>query len=109
MCLGVPGKVVATETNDLGMLMGSVSFGGITKEVCLAFVPEVKPGDYVIVHAGFAISQLDEEGAQETLDILRQLGEVDAAGAPLDDSLVGGRSATEEPGGKQGGGDDEVR
>jgi len=73
MCLGVPGKVVSTETNALGVLMGKVSFGGVLREVCLSFVPEVVPGQYVIVHAGFAISQLDEAEAQETLAILREL------------------------------------
>jgi hydrogenase expression/formation protein HypC len=73
MCLGVPGKVVSTETNALGVLMGKVSFGGTLKEVCLSFVPEVVPGQYVIVHAGFAISLLDEAEARETLDLLQEV------------------------------------
>ena len=74
MCLGVPGKVVSAQTDALGMRMGAVRFGEITKEICLAFLPEVKPGDFVIVHAGFAISVVDEAEAQATLDLLRQLG-----------------------------------
>ena len=72
MCLGIPGKVV--EINDEGPLrMARVDFGGVRKEACLAYVPEVKVGDYVIVHVGFAISQLDEEEAQKTLEILRMI------------------------------------
>lgn len=80
MCLGVPGKLLSIEENPLGMTMGKVSFGGITKNVCLAYVPDVEVGDYVIVHVGFAISVVDEEEAQRTLDFLREmddLGELD--------------------------------
>jgi hydrogenase expression/formation protein HypC len=72
MCLGVPGKVIAIyETN--GMRMGKVDFGGLAKEVCLAYVPEVVLGDYTIVHVGFAITKLDEQSAQETLALIRQM------------------------------------
>jgi hydrogenase expression/formation protein HypC len=78
MCLGVPGKVLSVEQNDLGIPMGKVSFGGIAKEVCFAYVPEAEVGEYVIVHAGFALSRLDEEEAQEVFDLLAQLGEVEA-------------------------------
>lgn len=80
MCLGVPGKVITLEENPLGMTMGKVSFGGITKDVCMAYVPEVEVGDYVVVHVGFAISIVDEEEAQRTLEFLRDmddLGELD--------------------------------
>ena len=76
MCLGVPGKVLSVEENAQGMAMGSVSFGGVNKEICLAYVPEAKPGDYVIVHAGFAISIVNEQEATETFEILRQMGEL---------------------------------
>lgn len=75
MCLAVPGKVVKTAENDVGMLMGTVSFSGVVKEVCLAFLPEIQPGDYVLVHAGFAISRVDEAEAQEVLRTLEALGE----------------------------------
>jgi hydrogenase expression/formation protein HypC len=78
MCLGVPGKIVSVEANDLGIPMGKVSFGGIAKEVCLAYVPEAEVGDYVIVHAGFALSRLDEQEAQEVFALLSELGEVEA-------------------------------
>lgn len=75
MCLGVPGKVLRMEPDPGGMHMGKVSFGGIVKDVCLAYVPEVRPGDYVIVHVGFAISILDEHAASAVFDLLRQVGE----------------------------------
>ncbi len=72
MCLAIPGKVIEKYTKN-DMSMGKVSFGGIEKEVCLDWVPEVKVGDYVIVHVGFAISTMDEEEAQETLKMLEQM------------------------------------
>ncbi len=80
MCLGVPGQVISIDENPLGMTMGTVSFSGITKDVCMAYVPEVKVGDYVVVHVGFAISIIDEAEAQHTLEFLRDmddLGELD--------------------------------
>jgi hydrogenase expression/formation protein HypC len=73
VCLGIPGRVIETQEDGL-MRMGKVDFGGITREVCLAYVPEASIGDYVIVHAGFAISQVDEVEAQETLDLLVESG-----------------------------------
>jgi hydrogenase expression/formation protein HypC len=73
MCLGVPGQVTETyEAN--GARMGRVDFGGIVKEVCLAYVPEVAIGDYTIVHVGFAITRLDEKSAQESLALFRSMG-----------------------------------
>jgi hydrogenase expression/formation protein HypC len=80
MCLGVPGKIVAVE--DGFMRMGTVDFDGSTLEVCLAYVPEAAVGDYVLVHAGFALAQLDEEQAAETLDALRQLDELAQSEGP---------------------------
>ena len=77
MCLGVPGKVLSMETNSIGMTMGKVSFGGVAKEVCLAYVPEAEIGDYVIVHAGFALNKLDEEEAMEVFELLKQMGEME--------------------------------
>ncbi len=72
MCLAIPGKVLEIyRSGDL--LMGKVSFGGIQKEVCLDWEPEVKVGEYVIVHVGFAISTMDEEEARETLKMLEQM------------------------------------
>jgi hydrogenase expression/formation protein HypC len=75
MCLGIPGKVI--EIRDGGPLrMALVDFGGARKEACLAYVPEVQVGEYVIVHVGFAISRLDEEEALRTLEMLRTLDEL---------------------------------
>jgi hydrogenase expression/formation protein HypC len=76
MCLGVPGKVLKVETGPTGLAMGKVSFGGVAKEVCLAFVPEAAPGDYVVVHVGFAISRIDEAEAVRVFAALRELGEL---------------------------------
>ncbi len=84
MCLGVPGKIISIEENPLGMTMGKVSFGGIGKDVCLAYVPEAKTGDYVIVHVGFALSVIDEEEANRVFQYLAEmdeLGELEAAQA----------------------------
>ncbi len=72
MCLGVPGKIVEIYETD-GVRMGKVDFGGIFKEACLDFVPEAQIGDYTIIHVGFAITQLDEASAQETLAILQEM------------------------------------
>ena len=77
MCLGVPGKIVSIEDNALGVTMGTVSFGGIRKQVCLAYVPEAGIGDYVIVHVGFAINRIDEYEAAQVFETLRQMGELD--------------------------------
>lgn len=73
MCLGVPGKVIDIFEAD-GIRMGKVDFGGIVKEACLAYVPEVEVGDYTIIHVGFAITQLDEASAQESLALFQQMG-----------------------------------
>ncbi|HMN30088.1 MAG TPA: HypC/HybG/HupF family hydrogenase formation chaperone [Caldilineaceae bacterium] len=82
MCLGVPGKVIEIYQNN-GIRMGKVDFGGLTKEVCLAYVPEIAVGDYTIVHVGFAITQLDEASAQESLALIREMGplEIELGGA----------------------------
>lgn len=76
MCLGVPGKVIDIQPNAIGVTMGKVDFGGIVKEICLAYVPEVKVGDYVIAHAGFAINTLDEQEAREVFETLKQMGDL---------------------------------
>ena len=73
MCLGIPGKV--TEIYEMnGTRMGKVDFGGIQKEVCLAYLPELELGDYTIIHVGFAITRLDEESAMETLALFEEIG-----------------------------------
>jgi len=73
MCLGVPGKVI--EKYEAGGLpMGKVDFGGVVREACLAYVPDVEVGDYTLIHVGFAISKLSEKEAMETLEILNEIG-----------------------------------
>lgn len=76
MCLGVPGKILSLTEEQWPGRRGKVSFGGILKEVNLAYVPEAKIGDYVIVHVGFAISVLDEEEASRVFEYLRQMNEL---------------------------------
>jgi hydrogenase expression/formation protein HypC len=76
MCLGIPGRVTAIY-EAAGARMGTVDFNGIVKEVCLSFLPDLKVGDYTIVHVGFAITQIDEASAQETLALFQSLGILD--------------------------------
>ncbi len=73
MCLGVPGKITEIYEQN-GVRMGKADFGGVTKEICLAYLPEISVGDYTIVHVGFAITQLDEQSAQESLRLFREMG-----------------------------------
>jgi hydrogenase expression/formation protein HypC len=73
MCLAVPGLVESIR-DDNGTRMGKVNFGGVVKDVCLAYLPEIAVGDYVIVHVGFAISKIDEASARETLRTFAELG-----------------------------------
>jgi hydrogenase expression/formation protein HypC len=76
MCLGVPGKIIDIyEAN--GLQMGKVDFGGVLKEVCLAYVPDAQVGNYTIVHVGFALNILDEAEALETLQLLREIGAIE--------------------------------
>ena len=91
MCLGIPGKV--TEIRDEGGLaMGKVDFGGVRKDACLAYLPEVEVGDYVVIHVGFAISRLDEEEALKTLEILAEMGvmepELQTFGPGMDEPAI---------------------
>jgi hydrogenase expression/formation protein HypC len=76
MCLAVPGKILSITGADV-LRSGAVSFGGIHKQVNLAYVPEATVGDYVIVHVGFAISIVDESEAKQTFEYLKQMGELD--------------------------------
>jgi hydrogenase expression/formation protein HypC len=76
MCLGIPGKVVETyEEHDV--LMGKVDFGGVFKKVCLEHTRDVQPGNYVIVHVGFALQVIDEEEAQQVFKFLEEMNELD--------------------------------
>ncbi len=76
MCLAVPGKIITTNGEEALARMGRVSFGGVVKEVSLAYVPEAQVGDYVIVHVGFALSVVDEVEASRVFEYLEQMGEL---------------------------------
>lgn len=82
MCLAVPGQVLSIEGDALRT--ATVSFGGVTKSVSLALVPEAGVGDYVIVHVGFAISKLDEEAARRTLETYAEMAAFGSSDAPKD-------------------------
>ncbi len=80
MCLAIPGKVLEIQQDDHGVRIGKTNFGGVVKEVCLEYTPEVQCGDYVLVHVGFALSKVDAEEAERTykaLEDMKQLGELD--------------------------------
>ena len=81
MCLAIPGQILAWEENDGGRL-GRVQFGGVVRSVRLDFVPEAAVGDYVMVHVGFAIAQVDEGEAQRTYQLLRDMGALDSEISP---------------------------
>jgi hydrogenase expression/formation protein HypC len=75
MCLGIPGKIIEIY-EDHGTKMAKVDFGGVSREVCIEVIPEAKPGDWTIVHAGFGLSLLSEQEANETLEILQEMSEL---------------------------------
>ena len=85
MCLAIPGKVTSISGDDPLLRSGKVDFGGILKEVSLAYVPEVKVGDYVIVHVGFALSRVDEAEANQVFQYLREMEEL----SELEESKAG--------------------
>ena len=76
MCLGVPGRIEQIWEQD-GTRMATVDFGGVRKEVCLAYLPDIAVGDYTIVHVGFALTKLDEKSALETLELFKSVGLLD--------------------------------
>ena len=87
MCLAIPGRVEQI-TSDGDVRMGRVNFGGVVKNVCLDYVPEVMVGDYTIVHVGFAISKIDEQSAHETLELFRKMGVLDEELATGDEAFT---------------------
>ena len=93
MCLGIPGRVTQIQDPENDLVMGKVSFGGVEREVCLSYTPEVKIGDYVLVHVGFAINVIDEQAAQEILADLTRLAELGG----LDGELPTSPQSAEEP------------
>jgi hydrogenase expression/formation protein HypC len=81
MCLGIPGRVTKT-FREHEVLMGKVDFSGVVKQVCLEHVPEVKIGEYVLVHVGFALSHIDEKEAQLVFDFLKGMNQLDELATP---------------------------
>jgi hydrogenase expression/formation protein HypC len=81
VCLGIPGKVIKT-FREHDILMGKVDFSGVSKQVCLEHVPNVQVGQYVLVHVGFALSQIDEGEAQRVFDFLKQMDQLDELDVP---------------------------
>jgi hydrogenase expression/formation protein HypC len=93
MCLAIPGKITSISGEDPLMRTGKVDFGGILKEVSLAYVPEAQLGDYVIVHVGFALSRVDEAEAHQVFEYLREMQEL----SELEDSGAGVPPASPSP------------
>ncbi|MBN1440671.1 MAG: HypC/HybG/HupF family hydrogenase formation chaperone [Anaerolineales bacterium] len=81
MCLGVPGKILDAYTTG-SVRMGRIDYGGVVKEACLAYVPDAAPGDYVLIHAGFALNVLSPDDAEETLKLFREIGEPAISSSP---------------------------
>ena len=97
MCLAIPGKITSISGDDPLSRMGRIDFGGVLKEACLAYVPEAKPGDYVIVHVGFAISVVDESEANKVFEYLREmedLSELDSEGDKISSEAAPGKAST---------------
>jgi hydrogenase expression/formation protein HypC len=77
MCLAIPGKVLSVTEDEFGVKMARAQFGGIVKTVCLEYTPDAAPGDYILVHVGFALGKVDEEQARRTYAALEELGQLD--------------------------------
>jgi hydrogenase expression/formation protein HypC len=77
MCLAIPGKLIEISSSPEGVRMGKANFGGIVKQVCLEYTPEVNVGDYVLVHVGFALSKVDEDVAERTYQLLAEMKQLD--------------------------------
>ena len=76
MCLAIPGKLLDVAPDASGVLMGRANFGGIVKQVCLEYTPDALPGDYVLVHVGFALGKVDQEEAERTYKLLQEMDQL---------------------------------
>ena len=88
MCLAIPGKVLEIQCDDQGVRMGRTNFGGVVKQVCLEYTPDVQCGDYVLVHVGFALGKVDPAEAERTyqaLEAMKQLGDLETPEFQTDD------------------------
>jgi hydrogenase expression/formation protein HypC len=77
MCLAVPGKVTSIDESNPELKMAKVNFNGVTKDICVQWLPEVKVDDYVLVHVGFALNTIDEKDAIETIQLLKEMGDIE--------------------------------
>lgn len=77
MCLSIPGRVISIDENNPDLKMGKVSFSGVTKDICLQWLPDVQVGEYVLAHVGFALSKIDEKDAEETISVLKEMGDLE--------------------------------
>lgn len=77
MCLAVPGKVTSIDDSNPELKMAKVNFNGVTKDICIQWLPDVKVDDYVLVHVGFALNTIDEKDAIETIQMLKEMGDID--------------------------------
>lgn len=89
MCLGIPGQVVQTYVAD-NLPMGKVDFGGVSQRVCLAYTPGVQAGQYVLVHAGFALQVIDEAEAQKTFALLWEMSQLDGLSLAAEERTAAG-------------------
>lgn len=93
MCLAIPGKVIEIVRFDgHGIRMAKANFGGVVKQVCLEYTPEVEVGDYVLVHVGFALSKVDEAEAERTYRLLEEMDQLAELEPPGSDPRKGGNS-----------------
>ncbi len=76
MCLAIPGKIISINDSNPEMKMAKVSFSGVTKEVCVQWIDDPKVGDYVLTHVGFALTKIDEKEAEQTIKLLKDMGEI---------------------------------
>jgi hydrogenase expression/formation protein HypC len=82
MCLAIPGKLIEIAYDAQGVKMGKANFGGIVKQVCLEYTPEANPGDYVLVHVGFALGKVDQEEADRTYKLLAEMDQLSELEVP---------------------------
>ena len=76
MCLAIPGKIVSIDESNKELKMAKVNFGGVMKDICIQWLPDVQVGEYVLAHVGFALNKIDQKDAEETIEILKQMGDL---------------------------------
>ncbi|MCK5085970.1 MAG: HypC/HybG/HupF family hydrogenase formation chaperone [Melioribacteraceae bacterium] len=76
MCLAVPGKIISIDEKNPELVMAKVNFAGVTKDICIQWIDEPKVGEYVLAHVGFALNKIDEEDAEETIRLLKEMGDI---------------------------------